>query len=568
MSQNLDQHQSSGPNTNEGFLNPYNFIALPSQKAKKYEDKDYHYGVIEYEITTESPLFIPNTSDDNAFFPEMDKEADNNTTKQDQQGEAEKKRHLSYDFYSWHELVPGESYKDKYYEPVIPGSEIRGMIRSIYETLTGSCMSILNIKNNSNKKNKKEDKDYTIDKLVRDFVPCRNKDECCPACDLFGMIGTGPKANEQSKGTLIRFADAKVKEEKRNKKDYYMKLVTLEPLQGPNAKTAVFYLQKPEGQDAGTYHRIENGKKLKPGEIRGRKYYWHQPDMQLRSDLKPTNLNTTIRPLKPGISFRGKLYFDGISQIQLEQLCWILSGGEPDGMSLSYKLGRGKPLGLGSVRFKLTRINERTVYMENGKIIYKENEPKESIPKYNELRFDPQCKKDFMTISDYETTRGMTITYPRTKTQMTGPMKEGYKWFQANRERIDGILHLLPSISDYRNVLPYLDDPKKEDEEDKKQKKEDSQSSKPKKDKNKGNIVFKVGETYEACITGYNPKCTSVYIIVNHQKGSMYFKDIGAKGGEVNKDPRFPVDKILSVRFLKQTEVNGRTFYNFAPADE
>ena len=44
------------------FLNPYNFISLPKQKAKAYEDTDRHTGVIEYSITTRSPLFIPNHS--------------------------------------------------------------------------------------------------------------------------------------------------------------------------------------------------------------------------------------------------------------------------------------------------------------------------------------------------------------------------------------------------------------------------------------------------------------------------------------------------------------------------
>ena len=108
----------------EKFINPYNFIALPSKKAEAYSDTDVHTGVISYTITTKTPLFIPNTSNDNAF---------------DCKG-----NHKSYDFFSYQELENGVDYKDKYFEPVIPGSEIRGMVRSLYETLTDSCMSVFN----------------------------------------------------------------------------------------------------------------------------------------------------------------------------------------------------------------------------------------------------------------------------------------------------------------------------------------------------------------------------------------------------------------------------------------
>ena len=49
------------------FVNPYNFIQLPHHKAKAYKDCDKHYGVIQYSITTKTPLFIPNSSNDEIF---------------------------------------------------------------------------------------------------------------------------------------------------------------------------------------------------------------------------------------------------------------------------------------------------------------------------------------------------------------------------------------------------------------------------------------------------------------------------------------------------------------------
>ena len=57
-------------------------------------------------------MFIPDSSNEKAF---------------PMQGEDSE--HKSYDFFKYGG------------EPVLPGSEIRGMLRSVYETLTGSCLS-------------------------------------------------------------------------------------------------------------------------------------------------------------------------------------------------------------------------------------------------------------------------------------------------------------------------------------------------------------------------------------------------------------------------------------------
>ena len=110
-----------------GFVNPYNFIRFPKEKAKAYEDTDIHTGVIEYTVTTKTPLFIPNSSSDHAFK------------------ESEVKDHKSYDFFSYTELETDRTYDNEYHVPVIPGSEIRGVVRQVYETLTDSCMGILNV---------------------------------------------------------------------------------------------------------------------------------------------------------------------------------------------------------------------------------------------------------------------------------------------------------------------------------------------------------------------------------------------------------------------------------------
>lgn len=110
---------------NKCFVNPYNFISFPNKKASAYTDKDKHYGVIRYSITTKTPLFIPNSSNDNAFA-------------------CKESGHKSYDFFSYTDLSNEKNVSGKYHEPVVPGSEMRGLVRNVYETLTDSCMGILN----------------------------------------------------------------------------------------------------------------------------------------------------------------------------------------------------------------------------------------------------------------------------------------------------------------------------------------------------------------------------------------------------------------------------------------
>jgi len=112
-------------NNNEvRFINPYNFVPLGSKCNRADYAKGALTGFIKCAITPKTDLFIPNTSSDNAF----------NTHKVNEE-------HNSYDFYSYKDLedVISDTPPEK---PVIPGSELRGCIRSAFEALTDSCLSM------------------------------------------------------------------------------------------------------------------------------------------------------------------------------------------------------------------------------------------------------------------------------------------------------------------------------------------------------------------------------------------------------------------------------------------
>ncbi|MBN2982168.1 MULTISPECIES: TIGR03986 family type III CRISPR-associated RAMP protein [Cohnella] len=104
---------------NESFVNPYTFIPLGDECTRMNPEHGTLSGYIECELTPHTPLIIPNTSgpksETNPF----------------------------YNFYGYRNLEAGQD-KEEYYPPVVPGSEIRGAIRSVHEAATNSCMSVVN----------------------------------------------------------------------------------------------------------------------------------------------------------------------------------------------------------------------------------------------------------------------------------------------------------------------------------------------------------------------------------------------------------------------------------------
>lgn len=135
------------------FINPYNFVPLgkpahedilPWQKKENREgseDSGKLTGKIEYTLTTLTPLFIPNTSNDRVF------------SKSDRLLDGSSKDspvyHKSFEFFSYRDLTSKKDldqeggFED--YLPVIPGSEMRGAVRSAYEALTDSCLSAIDL---------------------------------------------------------------------------------------------------------------------------------------------------------------------------------------------------------------------------------------------------------------------------------------------------------------------------------------------------------------------------------------------------------------------------------------
>lgn len=404
--------------TADSFVNPYNFVRVSFKDKKKKETKPedkLHTGVLECRLITKTPLAIPD--------PEKKDEE-----KVDNSDGNEPGKHNIYPFFRYRDGIP-----------VIPGSSLRGVIRSVYETATDSCFSTAK-------------EDSIIGK--RGKGSCRLRSDLCKACALFGFA-SGEKA-----GSKIRITDARAAD---YKKEQIEEKVTLRELASPKESYLLFYTRsKQEGKMPDYDHGAEP---------RGRKYYWHSEseyykviedngEKKVLGEMKngKTIRNATMDLIKPNVTFKFRIYYDGITDTQLEELLWVLTFGEnKDDSRLCHKLGHGKPLGLGSVKIVVDGKAERS-FPNDYSIAYEKVEGIKNP--FNEK--DAQYK-DLMKIVNMDTVKEFAVEYPRVvpSPEYSKILKENnrstfgenefasHQWFRKNKKP-------LPEIADDELTMPSL----------------------------------------------------------------------------------------------------------------
>ena len=111
-------------------------------------------------------------------------------------------------------------------------------------------------------------------------------------------------------------------------------------LMGPQPTSFQFYLE-PKNNKAATWDDGTN--------IRGYKLYWHKKcDWQDHGNSKNNSLHKEIQPLKAGHTFIGRIRFENLCEIELGALCALFTLGAEE--NICYKMGMGKPLGMGTVK--------------------------------------------------------------------------------------------------------------------------------------------------------------------------------------------------------------------------
>ncbi len=272
--------------------------------------------------------------------------------------------------------------------------------------------------------------------MAKTHRSCENSEKLCPACSLFGTL---KKENKNSVTSRLRVTDLECMETD-VKKCFDKEPVTLQPLSAPKFNPE-FYIKKPDAKAVFwtyEYYVDQDGKIHRSTmKINGRKFYWHHPDFSLENCKgEASNQNKTIRPLKAGITFRGKIYFQNISEEELNTLCYLINAGESSDIILEekkhgYKLGAAKPLGLGSVALHVDEVLLRKFTMdeEEGVSLVEET----YIPDMDNTLADQTVTAHYALMTEFDYLKedlqsgNAELSYP--KTEKCGDI---FEWFSEN----------------------------------------------------------------------------------------------------------------------------------------
>lgn len=229
----------------------------------------------------------------------------------------------------------------------------------------------------------------TVGSLLKNngnYQPCSNE-LLCPACQIFGMMDKQEKTDTYAYGSRVRITDAVLIHSVTDSRNLFEEPIVLPELGEPRPGAVEFYTETPYSanempdennmQGYWTYdYKYKYNKEKKNSverivlnknqpKIRGRKYYWHsEVDMDEFNGNKVNLMRQRIRPLKPNEAFDSeptfqfRVYFEQLDKKQIQQLKWALDFGCPD---CAHKIGRGKPLGFGSVQILVDRIHLREI---------------------------------------------------------------------------------------------------------------------------------------------------------------------------------------------------------------
>jgi CRISPR-associated protein Csm3 len=182
--------------------------------------------------------------------------------------------------------------------PAVPGSSLKGAVRSIVEAISNppSCVRVTRTPSNM---------------LPRSGSSCRDKDRLCLACRLFGALGYLGR---------VRFHDAELTE----------------------GETRIIKIPSMFQPRHGSPAYVQNG------QIKGRKFYRHGLE-----NGQTAGGNVPVEVCPRGSRFRLQVDFESLSRDELGLLMAALGQGEPP---LFPKLGGGKPACCGSVRVEIASV--------------------------------------------------------------------------------------------------------------------------------------------------------------------------------------------------------------------
>jgi len=273
------------------------------------------------------------------------------------------------------------------------------------------------------------------------YLPCGDKNNLCPACRLFGTVTEGK--GHFATAARVRFSDAAYTGANPPE---YKNVITLPEQAGPKFRCVEFYTHvRDEKPKYWNFDFDDDGKDISEKiEVKGRKMYLcHTPVYP--PDIDRNERNCSVRPLKAkrGAVFTFKVFFDKVTETELKRLLAVLSNGGNEN-KLYHKMGKGKPLGLGSVKIKVAKVILRNIASLKNFAVetvqYKSLYEGAGIaPLEDESVFttDEHVKRAYIKISDSSTTGRNTVSYPKARNDDPNIKDEvrdaSYHWFVGER---------------------------------------------------------------------------------------------------------------------------------------
>lgn len=168
----------------------------------------------------------------------------------------------------------------------------------------------------------------------------------------------------------------------------------LKILSSPKPTTFQHYLEQNDSGKLNNWNSDAN--------IRGFKMHWHRKTSdegtidiswnESEGTNKSNSHSERVKPIKPAATFKGKIWFQNLSGIELGLLLMAL---EPnfkikENEKIAHKIGLAKPLGLGSIEIK---ISDLKVFNTSAKGYYSSYTPMDK-QKYREIEAET-CKNDY-----------------------------------------------------------------------------------------------------------------------------------------------------------------------------
>ncbi len=283
-------------------MNPYGFVrfgpATQREPAIRYEQFNGLSGRFRCRLTALTHLFIPKTQ------------------------ETRKREHQTLTLLRSAEGLP-----------LLPGSSLKGVIRSVAEAISGSCLTL---PLGQRGEVEYRDRPPVTYRIPRGFEHCRDAVHLCPACRIFGSLSGGNPFLGKI-GLSDAFAVRPLE----------METMTIEALMEPKPRHGAWY-EDPQQH----------------GLMRGRKFYCHRPLGPRRTTVK-TEYNKTIEAVRPGAVFEFDLDYTNLTEAELALLVFALT--LESGMA--HKVGMGKPVGLGSARVEIVeweQVDRQARYRQFG----------------------------------------------------------------------------------------------------------------------------------------------------------------------------------------------------------